>query len=521
MAASVSTLLKRARWAVNAIERRRWIVVCVAWALTFAFMIGIAFIPERYEASARIYVDTQSVLKPLMVGLTYQPDIDQQVRMLARTLISRPNIERLLDQQSLDLVFKTPTERDKAVSRLMTQIKIVAGERGNLYQIFYRDPDRELAAKLVGGMVTLFVTSGVDGKTRDSVDAGHFIDEQLKSNETRLIEAENRLKDFKLKNFGVSGVSSQEYFTRMSTLSDEVLKLSTDLKAAERARAAYKRELSGENPQLPFDSQVPGLPQMPSDIDARLDVQIKLLDDLQGRYTDQHPDVINARRAIEKLEAIKRKQRTANVRDADVSDKGAATSPVYQKVRVALVESEAQVASLSAQLEVLQERLAKARALAGRAPQVEAELAQLNRDYEVIRKNYDQLLGRRESASLGLKLDESSQLVEFRMIEPPRVSPSPVFPSRLHLALMAVLLALVLGSLTALAQELLNPTMDDVKELQLLTSRPVLGGVSWSKSPLWIERENRNIRFFMATAIGLITCQTLWLAWIATQAQVN
>ena len=517
MAGGANTWLKRARWTYIAVRRRQWFAVSVAWVLTLVALVGVSLTQERFEASARIYVDTQSVLKPLMVGLAYQPDIDQQVRMLARTLISRPNVERLVDQPDLGFGFKHPAEREKVVNRLMGQIRIVAGERGNLYQIFYRDPDRERARKLVDGMVTLFVNSGADGKKRDSVDASRFIDEQITRNEARLTESENRLKDFKLQNFGMSGVSSQEYFTRMSTLSDEVVKLTTDLKAAEQTRDSYRSALAAENPQLPPDTTLPGVPATKSDIDVRLDAQLLRLDELMERYTAQHPDVISARVVVDQLKAQKKAEQAARAKDAAGRDAGAATSPIYQKIRIALVESEAHVAALKAQLQAQQERLARARALVGRAPQVEAELAQLNRDYDVVRKNYDQLVARRESASLGLKMDESSQLAEFRLVEPPRVSPSPVFPGQLHLALMAIVLAMGAGIGAALLKDVLRPTIDGVLDLQQLTGRPVLGRVVLSKSAPWLEKE-RTVRLrFLGMLGALLVCQALWVLWLLVQ----
>ena len=68
--------------------------------------------PDLYEASARIYVDTQSVLKPLMQGLAVQPNVDQQVMILSRTLISRPNVEKLVRMADLDLDAKTKADQD-------------------------------------------------------------------------------------------------------------------------------------------------------------------------------------------------------------------------------------------------------------------------------------------------------------------------------------------------------------------------------------------------------------------------
>jgi len=515
----VNAWVAKGRHAVRAVQQRRWIAISVAWAVAIACAIGLPLVPERFEATSRIYVDTQTVLKPLMKDLAYQPDIDQQVRMLARTLISRPNVERLIERPEVGIAFSDKKERETTISRLMEQIKVVAAERGNLYTISYRDPNPERARRLVEGTVALFVNSGTGDKKRDSVDAGHFIEEQIKNNETKLTESENRLKEFKIRNFGVSGVSNQDYFARMSTLSDEVNKLRSDMHAAEQARDSYRRELAAEDPHLPTESLPGTAPVVVSEIDARIESQRKQLDDLLRRYTEEHPDVISARRVLSQIELQKRQDLEANARDGRGKSKGtAATSPVYQKLRVALADSEAQVASLRSQLAAQQERLNQVRALAGRVPQVEAELAQLNRDYEVLRKNYDLLVARRESASLGVKLDESSQLADFRVVEPPRVSPTPVFPGRLHLALAAVVIALLAGVAVALGMDLLHPTFEDIRTLEQLSGRPSLGAVSLSKTREWHRLARQDLVRFSGAAALLITLQLGWLGWVVTRS---
>lgn len=508
--------LEQAKLIIRSVLKRRWLVVMVAWPVALVSALLISVVPERFEASSRIYVDTQTVLKPLMAGLAYQPDIDQQVRMLARTVISRPNVERLVSNPTLGFAPADSMEREKLLTQLMNQIKVSAAGAGNLYSITYRDTSPERARQLVEATMDLFVNSGSGGKKRDSEDASKFIDVQIQSYEAKLVEAEARLKDFKVRNFGVSGVSNQDYFARMSALSDEVNKLKIDLNAAEQSRDAYRRELSAEEPSLPVDSQIVVIPGPIPEVDARLEAQKRQLDELLRRYTEEHPDVIAARRTIVQLEQQKRLDAEARARAAgNNKGKAAATSPVYQKIRMALAETEAQVASLRSQLSAQQARLEQIRALAGRVPQVEAELAQLNRDYDVIRRNYEQLVARRESASLGLKLDESSALAEFRVVEPPRVAPRPVFPGRLHLALLAVAVALGAGVGAAVLAGVLKPTFQDIKTLEGLTGRPVLGTVSMSISEGGARLARQDLmRFGLACGL-LLVLQVTWVAWIA------
>jgi polysaccharide chain length determinant protein (PEP-CTERM system associated) len=520
MNSGFNLMLERGKAFVFHVWKHRWLATGVAWLLGLSCMVAVPLIPERYEASARIYVDTQTVLKPLMAGLAFQPDIDQQVRMLAKTWISRPNIERLLDSPELGFKQATLERREIEISRLMEKIKVTAAGAGNLYAVAYRDTDPERARNVVNQTVQQFVASGAGSKMRDSVDASKFIDEQIKSYEAKLTEAENRLKEFKVHNVGVTGFSDQDYFGRMSALSDVVNKLSVDLRAAEQARDALRRELALEDPQLPENTAMPVAQVAPSELDVRLEAQHKQLDELLRRFTDQHPDVVSARRVIAQLERQKQLEVEAHAKTRVGAGRfgSAATSPVYQRIRVALAEAEAQVASLRSQLAAQQGQLERVRSVASKVPQVEAELAQLNRDYDIIRKNYEQLVARRESASLGLKLDESSQLAEFKVVEPPRVAPVPVFPNHTHLALLSVALMLVGALGAAQLAESLKPTLDGALDLQKMTGRPVLGTVAVAHNLASQRAEAQELRRVVAASGALLLVTLIWLGWITTRS---
>jgi polysaccharide chain length determinant protein (PEP-CTERM system associated) len=248
-------LIRQGLAVLQGMWQRRWVGLAAAWIVGIAGVVAIMRMPDVYEASARIYVDTQSVLKPLMQGLAVQPNVDQQVMILSRTLISRPNVEKLIRMADLDLNAKTKADQDAMVDGVMKSLKIDSLGRDNLYTLAYRDPKPEKAKRVVQSLASIFIESNLGAKRKDSDSAKKFIDEQIKVYEKKLEEAEDRLKEFKIRNLSSNEGLEKDYFTRLSELTTQLNRSRLELREAENSRDALKKELAGEEPVLlPDDS---------------------------------------------------------------------------------------------------------------------------------------------------------------------------------------------------------------------------------------------------------------------------
>ena len=260
---------------------------------------------------------------------------------------------------------------------------------------------------------------------------------------------------------------------------------------------------------------------MTPELDARLDTQRRQLDELLRRYTDAHPDVVATRRLIGRLEEQRQQEVEAQRKAAAAKPvrTQSATNPVFQQVKLALAEAEANVAGLKVRLAETQSRLAQMTAAASRVPQIDAELAQLNRDYDVVRRQYETMVARREKAALSEDID-ATRLAQFRVIEPPRVAPRPVSPNRSALAVAALVAALAIGVVVTFIVAQIVPTFDSAVALRKVTRRPVLGSVSLLRLPsstAWARRQ--SLAFGVALG-GLFLVFGAWLAWMSMLARI-
>ena len=491
--------------ALRSMWRHRMLGIAVAWLAGLIGAAVVLIIPDKYEASARIYVDTQSILKPLMSGLAVQPNVEQQIMMLSRTLISRPNVEKLIRMADLDLGLNTKASQDELSDTLIKTLEIKSTSRDNLYTLSFRDPDPNKSKRVVQSLVSIFVESSIGDKRKDADTAKKFIDDQIRSYEKKLEEAEARLKEFKLRNIESQTADGRGSLGQMGEFSSRLAQSQLELREAQNARDAIKRQILGDARGATKGGGEPVQVSIP-EIDNRIDTQRRNLDGLLQRYTEQHPDVIGARRVLKELEAQRLEQAAA-------MRKAAATNPSVlladgsagsQELKRAMAAAEASVATLTTRVAEYESRLVRLKQTLKGMPELEKEYAQLNRDYEVNKKNYEGLVSRRESASMSGALEAASGVADFRLIDPPRVSPKPVAPNRLLLLPAALLAALVIGAFTSFAADQLRPVFFDGQSLSDYTGMPLLGRVSYISDAASDKKDKFRLRVFIGLASSLV-----------------
>jgi len=505
----------------------RWPALVVAWVVAAIGAVIVWRIPDQYEAAARIYVDTDSILKPLMSGLAVQPNVEQQIGMLSRTLISRPNIEKLIRMADLDLKTASKNDQEALVEKLMKGVEIRTAPGGNnLYSLAYRDSEQDKAKRVIQSLVSIFVESGLGASRKDTDSAKTFLSEQIKTFEAKLEEAEARMKEFRLRNIERQSADGKDSATRLGEVASQLDAAKLQLREAEKARDSAKRQLAEARGQAPGGTALPNLlagGRQSSDdsapliatpeIDGRINEQKRNLDGLLQRFTDQHPDVQNVRRLISDLEDQKKKevaelQSRAKAAAAANVGKGVQGTPndslAVQELNRMLATAEVQAASIQARVDEYASRYAAIKDGLKSAPQIESEAAQLNRDYAITKKNYEDLVARRQSAVMSGELDVASGVAEFRLIDPPRVAPKPVSPNRPLLLPLVLVVSLGAGLFFAFAAAQLRPTFGDADELRQKTGLPLLGVVTM----LTTDTDRRSVRMstyrFVAASGGLV-----------------
>ncbi|HED39468.1 MAG TPA: chain length-determining protein [Chromatiales bacterium] len=495
--------------------RFRWYVHLIAWPLCIGGWYFVYELPDQYKASARVYVDTQSVLRPLLQGLAVQTDLGREVTTLTRTLLSRPNMEKVARMTDMDLGATTPAEMEELLNRLQRSIELSGSGRENIYSIAYSNEDPELAKQVVQSLLTLFVETSLGDSRKDSHVAQRFIDEQIKEYESRLYAAEEVLKEFKRKNIGMMPEEGQEYYQRMQAAMVRLSKAQLELNEAVNRRDELERQLRGEEPT--FGIVAPSNMQVPtsSTLDARIrDLQTRL-GDLLLKYTEKHPDVKALQQTIDQLE-VQREEELAQLSKVMIKPSSSSldTNPVYQQLKIAMGEAEATVAALQVRVQKFQSEVNELRSLVNTIPEVEAEFKRLNRDYEVNKRNYEILLTRRESAKISEEAGQSSENVKFRIIDPPHVPLTPDAPNRPLLVSVVLVGSLLAGVVFALFMSQVRPAFDSARLITKELGVPVFGTVSRVWNGHAKLKRRAEIMGFGAGGLMLISLYAVYMAYL-------
>lgn len=483
--------------------RYRWMALFIAWTVALAGWMFVGTMPNQYSAKAVVYIDTTSVLKPLLKGLVMETDSQDELRMMSRVMLSRENLLTVIRETDMDLEIESPEARERLVETLAGTIVVTGGGRkrgrdpkSNIYEISYQSVSAERAFKVVLNLLNTMIEDTLNSTRTDTMMAQKFLDVQIAEHENRLSRSEQQLAEFKKANVGYMPDERGGYYQRLRTAKDNVENTRSSLRQAQRRRTELSKQLKGENPLLDRASyELASATKL-----RRYQEQLALL---LNQFTEQHPDVQAIRSAMADLEA------NQNAASSGVSIVGSGDrvefNPVYQAMKVDLGKAGIEIETLKLQLGERESRVKKLKDSIDVIPGVEAKLSKLNRDYELTRNRYLQLVERRESARLAQSAGQSTSEITFRVIEPPMVPLRPSGPKRLLLITAVLLAALGAGLGWSVLRYLLQPTFIDLQQIRLSTGLPVLGTVSLYISPEYRQKRQKQLATFLST-IFLLVC---------------
>ena len=337
----------------NGIWRHRWLMILLAWGISIIGWGIVYQLPDQYEARARVNVDTQSMLQPLLRGLTVATNTQQRIQLVTRTLLSRPNLEKLARMTDLDLLAQTPVEMDVLLDDLADDIKLTGGRDQDLYTISYLHHDRQMAKLMVQSLLTIFVESTLGGNRADTDSAQVFVDRQIKEYETKLEAAEMRLSEFKRTHVGMMPGSAEDYYSQLKLAQSSMEQAKLSLREAQNQRKLLLEQMEEDEDSYLMYSGL--MPDSGSALDIRIQGLEERMDELLLNYTEKHPDVVSIRNLMAVLEQRREEERAL----MDEMDMGPADNPLYQQMKLQKSQADALVSSMRTRVDEYQKRVTK------------------------------------------------------------------------------------------------------------------------------------------------------------------
>jgi len=418
----------------------------IGFVLISIAVLAVAFmLPKTYTSHTTILADKEGILSPLMKGAAVSSGTKakerEKIGLYKEILFGAAIMQPVIVNAGWVKKDATDVEKSRAIVDLIENVS-VRSAGPNLVRISVADADAERAfrtAKLLGDM---FIEVSLENKQRESRAAYEFVDRQGKDYHKKLLFAEQKLKEFKTKSLGEHVGSEQGVFRRIGELRSQIEEFSVQAQE-ERIR---ERSLAG---QIAGEKQLDSSFQVESGLATRIRALEQQLATLRLDYHDTYPDIIRIKHQIADLKQMFETQGDSAGAFSNPVLPGGNLDTVYGSLREQLAETRTRIAGLSTRVAQSRKLLEAELVRAKKLPQVEAELAELTRDYEVTNSVYQDLVKRRENARVSMNIDIEQSDQRYAIQEPALVPLQAVGLRFFHVAGLGPVIG-VLGPLAVL-----------------------------------------------------------------------
>jgi polysaccharide biosynthesis transport protein len=465
---------------LSLVRRRKWWIVipavlCIAGAAVLAITL-----PRVYRSAATIAVSSPAISADLLkqAGPLSR---DERIGAISQQLLSRAVLEQVVRDEHLapdgnveaavdrllqpNRIKVEPTELLKQVGR--------AGQQLDAFLLSYAGPTPGEAQRVADTIARVFVEASSRSREARAEDTSAFIATQLAGSKERLDQIEERLRKAKESYMGRLPEQTQSNLSIAAGMRQQLESTAIALRGEQDRLSMVERQIEGIQ-QGAGDVTLPGRSAVSSGEVRVLQLQRELVN-ARGMYTDKHPEI---QRLQEDLAAAKRD--AAAERDRPEQDRLAnlRMDPAYRQLLADRETARLRIRDLQRAESKMRAQVASYQSRVEAAPMVEQQLASLQREYDLERKQYTDLSAKLQSAELTENLERRRGGEQFQVLYGAYIPREPESPNIMRLLLLGIALGMGLGGASAVAREYLDRSVHDVRGLQAEFDVPVLGEVS-------------------------------------------
>lgn len=464
---------------IDILVRRRWSLMGPMFFIGLLGLAGALLWPPMYRSEAMILVEQQKIPERYVTA-NVVGDLQDRLQSMTQQILSRTRLQRLIDQFGLYPKLRSRKTMDDLVEQMRKDVEvepIKAGKGGGeitAFRISYSTQSPHLAQQVTNELTSLFIGENLQARTDQSVSTTAFLESQVEQARQELAEQEKRMGEYKARYLGELPEQEQSNMQILSSLESQLQSRTTALDRAQQEKV-YLESMRSEYQAMQEAAQkgdsfgsIPGAP-----VDPVLNDLQKQLAEAEAKYTPEHPDVVRLRQQLEQWKARHQKADAALPSGRQVGT-GTAGRPALAEVESRLKALNLEIQGHKKEMEDLSKKIHEFQSRLSMTPVREQQLAEVLRNYQNSKENYQSLLQKRQQSELATNLEKRQQGEQFQIIDPASLPQKPAEPNRPKILLIGWFLGLAVGGGLCALREFTDGTLHSQKEISRYTQIPVL-----------------------------------------------
>ncbi len=452
---------------VEILRRRLWFIFVPFAAIILGTAIYVIFAPRIYMASTMILVSPQKVPESY-IHPTVTTSVAERLQSIAQEVMSRTRLEQVIAELNLYKREARSRTKEEVVELMRKDIRVELpkGKEG-YFSISYMTDDRNMAATVANRLASLFIEENLKVREQQAMGTTEFLATELSNTKAKLDEMDKQILEYKRQYMGELPEQRDSNLKIFEQYQAQSLKVAESLRAAQDRKILLQKQLSDletSGTLSTSENTKSGRSGAVGSYESEIANLKNTLESLQGKYTDNHPDVMVTKRKIADMES----KRTALTIKND---------PRYREIQGQIVATDLEIRRLKQEEAANQGQMSKYRARVENAPLREQSMATLMREYQNTKLAYDALLQKSQGAQQAENLERRQKGEQFKVIDPARVPEKPFSPNIPKILLMGLMAAIGGGIGLALLREQMDRSFRDAEDVEMTLGVKVLANI--------------------------------------------